>query len=133
MRVTTLTPALSLYGLTSWVKTMKAALHACKVVLGWEPPESQVSNEEADCLLAHASTADVVVEIGCYEGKTTSMLAKQCRGTIYTIDPFFRGRLGVCYGELVAKTHCRREGLRNIEFIKAFSYEVAPGFHKIID
>ncbi len=112
---------------------MRTALHALKVIVGLEGPESQVSDEELECLISYAPTAKIIVEIGCFEGRTTGMLAKRCRGVVYSIDPFFRGRLGICYSELVARTHCRRQSLRNVEFIKAFSYEVAPGFAKDID
>jgi predicted O-methyltransferase YrrM len=112
---------------------MKSAVHACKVLLRIESPESQVSDDEMACLLSYANNAEVIVEIGCYEGKTTAMLAGQTTGKVYSIDPFFKGRVGVCYGELIAKTQCRRQGLDNIEFIKAFSYEAAPGFGEPID
>jgi predicted O-methyltransferase YrrM len=112
---------------------MKSAIHACKFFLTLDPPDSQVSEGELDCLLSYARGADVVVEIGCYEGGTTAALARQTQGRVYSIDPFFKARLGVSYGELIARTHCRRQGLNNVEFIKAFSHEVVAGFSKPID
>jgi predicted O-methyltransferase YrrM len=112
---------------------MNSALHACKFLLGLDVPNSQVSERELECLLAYAREADVVVEVGCYEGKTTMDLARGARGRVYAIDPFFRGRLGICYGELIAKTHRRRRGVRNVEFIRGFSHEVAPKFSSPID
>jgi predicted O-methyltransferase YrrM len=112
---------------------MNAALHASKVLLGLEFPQSQVSDDEMTCLLSYANHADVVVEIGCYEGKTSAMLAGRTTGKVYSIDPFFKGRVGICYSELIAKVERRRQGLKNIEFIKAFSHEAAPQFTKPID
>lgn len=112
---------------------MKSAVHACKVVLGFESPESQVSERELACLLSYAMKAKVIVEIGTFEGKTTGLLAKSSAGVVYSIDPCFKGRLGLSYGELIAKTHCRKLGLNNVEFIKGYSHDVAPKFAEMID
>lgn len=112
---------------------MKTAIHACRFLLGLDLPESQVTRSELDCLLTHVTDAKVVVEIGCYEGRTTSALAMQTKGSIFAIDPFTKGRIGVRYGEIIAKTHCRRLGLENVNFLKGLSYEVAPSFNWPID
>jgi predicted O-methyltransferase YrrM len=97
-------------------------------------PHTQVTRREMACLLTHVKADDVIVEVGCYEGRTTMDLARGARaGRVYSIDPFFRGRLGICYGELIAKTYRRRQGIRNVKFIKGFSHEVAPGFVESID
>jgi predicted O-methyltransferase YrrM len=112
---------------------MNSAIHACKFFLTLDSPETQVSDVELDCLLSFASSSEVIVEIGCYEGKTTAALANQSRGRVYAIDPFFKGRLGLCYGELIARRYCRRQGLKNVEFIRALSYEAAVRFEKPID
>lgn len=98
-----------------------------------EAPHSQVTEQELRCLLSYATTAHVIVEIGCYEGSTTAALAKHTQGRVYSIDPFLGGRLKLCYGEMIAKTHCRRNGAKNVEFIKGFSHDVAPGFSETID
>jgi predicted O-methyltransferase YrrM len=112
---------------------MNAAIHALKYLLGFDDPQSQVTYSELECLLSYALQADVVVEIGCYEGRTAMELAKAARGRVYSVDPFFRGRLGICYGELIARTHRRRQGVDNVKFIKGFSHEVAPQFTYSID
>lgn len=112
---------------------MKSALHAFKFLLTLDEPDSQVTHRELRCLLDHVNGSNVVVEIGCYEGKTTAALAKQTKGTVYSIDPFFRGRLPVCYGELIAKMHCRRVSATNVRFLKGFSHDIAPQFNEPID
>lgn len=112
---------------------MKSAIHSFRSLLGFDAPHSQVTDAELRALLKYARDVDVIVEIGCYEGKTTAELAKHARGRVYSIDPFFEGRMGIAYGELVARTHCWRQGVKNVEFIKGFSYEVAPKFHFPID
>lgn len=112
---------------------MKSAIHAVKFLLGIDNPHTQVTNAELRYLLTHAKRAEVVVEIGCYEGRTTAELAKVTRGRVYSVDPFFRGRLGICYGELIAKIHCRKQDVKNVKFIRGFSHEVAPKFRDAID
>jgi predicted O-methyltransferase YrrM len=112
---------------------MRSLIHTFKYVLGLEAPFSQVTEGELNCLLNHTSGAEVIVEIGCYEGRTTAALAGCRDATVYSIDPFFKGRLGLCYGELIAKSYCRKKGLTNIRFLKAFSYDAALEFNSDID
>jgi predicted O-methyltransferase YrrM len=83
--------------------------------------------------MKHVVGAKVVVEIGCYEGKTTAALGSRTDGLVYSIDPFFKGRLGICYGEFIARSHCRRRRLSNVRFVKGFSHQAAPGFDSEID
>jgi predicted O-methyltransferase YrrM len=104
-----------------------------KFFVGLEPPHSQVTDDELKCLVSYSSQAKVVVELGCYEGKTTAALAKNCSGEVFAVDPFFKGRLGLCYGEMIARKHCQRNGLRNVRFISDFSYKAAANFDIKID
>jgi predicted O-methyltransferase YrrM len=110
---------------------MNALSHAIKFVLGLESPETQVTQREAEVLLKHLPDHGVIVELGCFEGRTTALLATNTQGIIYSIDPFFRGRLGVSYGEWIAKLHNRRAN--NVRFLKGFSFEQAPRFTESID
>src|SRR5258705_6825142 len=112
---------------------MNALVHACKVLVGAEAPDSQVTERELECLMKHSHGANVIVEIGCYEGSTTAALAANTTGRVYSIDPFFSGRLGICYGEVVAKFVRWKRRLSNVEFLKAFSHDVAPQFRQSVD
>src|SRR6266542_6755908 len=102
---------------------MQSAIHAVKFLLGVDNPQTQVTNAELEYLLSYARQANVVVEIGCYEGRTTVELAKVTRGRVYSVDPFFRGRLGICYGELIARIHCWKQDVKNVKFMRGFSHE----------
>lgn len=114
---------------------MKALAHFARFVLGVDQPDSQVTERELAILRKHAGGARTIVEIGCFEGKTTVALAQSSTKLekLYSIDPFLKGRLGLCYSELIARIHRRRNGVKNIEFIRAFSHEAAPGFSSPID
>lgn len=84
-------------------------------------------------ILRYSRDARVICEIGCYEGKTSVALALNTTGMVYSIDPFFPGRLGICYTEWVARIHRWREGVRNLVFLKGLSVEVGPTFDLPID
>jgi predicted O-methyltransferase YrrM len=111
---------------------MKTFLHACKFFIGLDAPYSQVTEEELSLLLEYSHSANIIVEIGCFEGKTTASLARNSKGMVYSIDPFFQGRLGISYGKWIAQVHFRRQHVRNIQLLKGTSDEVIHSFpHKI--
>ena len=112
---------------------MKSLLHFCKFLLHRELPQTQLTAREVELLLKYSCDVAIAVEIGCYEGSTTAALASNTKGAIFSIDPFFNGRAGVCYGEWIAKLHCQRRKLNNVHFIKGFSFEVVHKFHNEID
>jgi predicted O-methyltransferase YrrM len=112
---------------------MRSFLHFCRFLIGVDSPDSQVTASELELLCKYARNVETVCEIGCFEGSTTAALAKATAGTVYTVDAFFRGRLGICYGELIAHLHCRRRSAANVRFIRGFSEDVASSFNLPID
>lgn len=101
--------------------------------MGLDEPHTQITEAESEALARCCATANCVVEIGCFEGRTTVILARGTSGTVYSIDPFFPGSFGIRYNKLIAATHARRNKLHNIHFEQGFSYDVAPGFDQAID
>jgi len=112
---------------------MKTFLHFCAVAGGFAEPATQVTNRELAVLRRHCAGARVAVEIGCFEGRTTAFLARHVSGTVYTIDPFPPGRLGVPYGKLIASRYLARHRIANVRFIVGLSHQVAGDFHESID
>ncbi len=112
---------------------MKTFLHCCAVMLHRAVPETQVTPVEQEVLAKYCRNAKVVVEIGCYEGNTTALLAAHSAGIIYSIDPFFRGRLGLSYGKWIARAYLRQRKLANVKLVEGYSYAVAPRFAERID
>jgi predicted O-methyltransferase YrrM len=112
---------------------MRTFLHFVRFLLRIDAPETQVTCAELSLLQRFAAGKDIVVELGCFEGRTTAALADVCAGTVFTVDPFVKGRLGVCYGELISRLHWRRLGLRNIQPIKQLSHYAVKSFHNKID
>jgi len=110
---------------------MKTLLHTLKYFASLDGPDTQVSQAELDMVLRYAGGKQVIVEIGCYEGSTTKALASVTLGQVFTVDIFFPGRLGISYGELIARHYCRR--LSNVMFLKGASAAVGGAFSQLVD
>ncbi len=111
----------------------RPAFHMFKFFMGIDEPHTQVTDDELKCLLTYSRRAKVVVELGCYEGRTTVALAKSCEGEVFAVDPFLKGRLGFCYGAVIARHYCKRQRLQNVNFIENFSHDAAGDFDSPID
>lgn len=112
---------------------MNSLLHFVRFLIGVDQPASQVTESELNVLRKYALDASTVVELGCYEGKSMVAMAKNAKGTVYSVDPFFCGRLGIAYGKIIARLHAQRSGIRNFRLIEDLSWNVAPLFTMPID
>jgi predicted O-methyltransferase YrrM len=103
--------------------------HTMRHAIGVEDAHTQTSSAERERLAQHASGKRCAVEIGVFEGATTAMLARAIKpagGRLYAVDPFFRGRSGVCWSELIARAEVRRSGASEVvEFVRALSTEAS--------
>src|ERR1700733_6496462 len=107
---------------------MKSLVHCIRYALGFDPPHSQVTERKLQMLIKYSRNAQVICEIGCYEGKTSVLLAKNTEGAVFSVDPFFKGRLGISYGEFIAHLHRGRNDVENLSFLKGLSTFVASQF-----
>jgi predicted O-methyltransferase YrrM len=108
-------------------------MHLIRVVVGLDSADSQVTNCELAMLRRYSRNAQIICEIGCYEGRTSVALARNTTGKVYSIDPFFRGRMGICYTEWVARLNRLRSSAENLVYMKGLSHEVARRFDLPID
>lgn len=60
----------------------KEAVRNASNIQGW------MSIVELEWLYDRASEMESVVEIGCWKGRSTSVLAAACKGTVYAVDHF---------------------------------------------
>lgn len=109
----------------------KTLVHTIKYFLGIDDADTQTSHNEREALKALAKDKKKVLEIGVFEGHSTRLLAESMSpsGILYAIDPFFRGRLGISYGELISYSQIIKANDKNptvkVCFLKDFSYKIA--------
>jgi len=104
-------------------KTLK---HLIRYFLGLDPAHSQTTVAERETLRRHAASRSRVAEIGVFEGLTSAILARAMApdGILYAIDPFFPGRLGVCWGKFITRRETGRiRAQRKIVFVEKISSE----------
>jgi predicted O-methyltransferase YrrM len=100
--------------------------HLIRYFLGLEPASSQTTGAERAALSRHATGRRRVVEIGVYEGLTSALLlrAMAAGSVLYAIDPFFAGRLGLCWGKFIARRETARvKSTAKIIFVEKLSFD----------
>jgi predicted O-methyltransferase YrrM len=104
-----------------------AALHCFKYAIGLEPAATQTTATERDLLARYAKRASRLLEIGVYEGFTTRTIAEAMPATavLYAVDPFFKGRLGICWGELISHWEVSKIKNKAVKFVRTTSAEAA--------
>jgi predicted O-methyltransferase YrrM len=113
-----------------------AVSHYLKVLMGREEPLTQTSVDERQSLAKYATGAGLAVEIGVFEGVNTALIAGvlEKEGVLYGIDPFFKGRLGICYSKLVTKLQLKKTGTAaKVRLIEKLSFDAAGDVPENID
>lgn len=98
--------------------------HALRIA----PAETQTSPAERTLLADVARGRRRGVEIGVYEGVNTRMIAQAMapEGRLYGVDPFFTGRLGICWSEWIARREIRRtRRAAHVELVRMLSHEAS--------
>jgi predicted O-methyltransferase YrrM len=105
----------------------KSAIHYARVVAGLDEPQTQTTPAERELLASFLPGAKRIVEIGVFEGRTTRILAERADAdaVIYGIDPFFSGRLGISWGERIARSYNGRHLTSGkLQLVAKYSTEV---------
>lgn len=95
--------------------TGNALSHFIKYILNIDRAVTQTTQAERELLVKYCKGLSSAVEIGVFEGFNTVLLANaiSLQGNLYGIDPFFKGKLGICYYEIIAKTEIKKAGLES--------------------
>jgi predicted O-methyltransferase YrrM len=104
----------------------KSALHAICYLLYLDEAHSQTTEKEQVTLQKYAQSKERAVEIGVHEGVNTRLIAEVLSpsGVIYAVDPFFTGRIPVCWGKIIAQSRVRRGNVGDsVRFVRAPSWE----------
>jgi len=113
-----------------------ALSHFVKVTFGLDRPYTQTTNNERGALAKYSKHAKVAVEIGVFEGVNTVLIAKsQPRdGTLFGIDPFFKGRIGLCYYEKIARFNLKKNKVESkVRLLPMYSHEALDHVTETID
>lgn len=114
----------------------KSVIHYGRVLAGLDEPQTQTTESEREVLVSFLPGAKRIVEIGVFEGFTTRLLAERADpgAVIYGVDPFFSGRLGISWGERIARSY-NREHLTSgkVRFVAKLSTEVADDVPSPVD
>lgn len=116
--------------------TGAAASHMIRYFLGFDQAETQTTEAERNCLIEFVKDRTRVLEIGVYEGVSTRILRKHmaASGTLFAVDPFFTGRFGVSWSQLIALHEARRQNDgRKIVFIRAMSHDATQSLDGLFD
>jgi len=107
-----------------------------RVFLKLDFPTTQTTQAERDAIVKYLTDASTAIEIGVYEAVNTILIAKniQKKGIIYGIDPFFKGRLGICYYKYIAILGIMRNKIGNkITLIEKLSLDAVNDVPKKVD
>ncbi|MBI3316617.1 MAG: class I SAM-dependent methyltransferase [Candidatus Omnitrophica bacterium] len=102
------------------------AFHTLLYFLKIHEAHTQTTQKEREALSKYSSGKKKAVEIGVYEGVNTRIIAQHLdsQGVLYAVDPFFRGRIGICWNEFIARGEIRRGKVKNVvQFVHATSHE----------
>jgi len=113
-----------------------ALSHYLKVLFGIEQAVTQTSKAEQLVLQKYCKDAQTAVEIGVFEGVNTVLIAANMRadGILYGIDPFFKGRFGVCYSKLTTVRSLKASHqLYKVRLIEKLSFDAVADVPDEID
>jgi predicted O-methyltransferase YrrM len=107
-----------------------AVLHFIKCNIGLEQPNSQTTKAEQAAIAKYAKGAKKAVEIGVFEGVNTVIISK----ALFAIDPFFKGKLGICYHEKIAKHQvAKNKFTTRVQFIPKLSFDAIDDIPENVD
>ena len=101
--------------------------------LSIQPALTQTTSCESKCLTKYAKNKTCLVEIGIWHGVNTRKLREvmNTEGTIYAIDPFEPGKLGISWQKLIAHSEASKTQNGNIIWLEEFSHQAIEKFKQI--
>jgi predicted O-methyltransferase YrrM len=114
----------------------RSFLHLLRLIFKLDLPDTQTTPPERDALAKYAAGAGLAVEIGVFEGVNTVIIGKALAngGRLFGIDPFFKGRLGICYHKIIAELHLKRNGVtESVEIIEKLSFDAVGDLPATVD
>ena len=113
-----------------------ALFHCIKVFFGVETAETQTTANERKLIAQYSKGAKTAVELGVFEGVNTLIIASSLAadGYLYAVDPFMKGRLGLCYGKLICKSQLAKHRVQGkVKFLEMLSFDAVAHISEPID
>ncbi|MCB0700271.1 MAG: class I SAM-dependent methyltransferase [Chitinophagales bacterium] len=114
----------------------KNLMHLLRFIVKQDEPYTQTTASERNLISKYARGKSKAVEIGVYEGVNTITIAAAIAegGTLYGIDPFFKGKLGICWGKWVAVLSMKRAKVRDkVILVEKLSFDAINDVPSEID
>jgi predicted O-methyltransferase YrrM len=108
--------------------TGRALIHASRYWLRLDRAATQTSLAERETVARFAQGRRRALEIGVFEGATTALIAQALApdGKLFAVDPFFPGRMGICWSKFIARREVRRAGIvSKVIFVRSLSHDAA--------
>jgi predicted O-methyltransferase YrrM len=106
---------------------MRTLPHYILWSLGLTKATTQTSDAERACLARHAAGRTRLAEVGVWHGVTTCVLRKAMApdGTLFAVDPFPVGRLGVSFQQRIAHREVGRVNRGKVVWLRMTGAEAA--------
>jgi predicted O-methyltransferase YrrM len=103
------------------VERMRVMIHFARWLVGLDHPHSQTNERERASLIRHATGRRKLVEIGVWEGLTTTGLRQAMLpdAELLCVDPYPIGRLGFSTQQIIARRELSRIPNGSIRWIRA--------------
>jgi predicted O-methyltransferase YrrM len=103
------------------------AMHWMRYLCGLDEAITQTTEAERQLIAIYAKTSLSLIEIGVFEGVTTRTVADAMpeNAVLYAVDPFFKGRLGISWGKLIAHSEVSKCRSKKVVFVEALSEDAA--------
>jgi hypothetical protein len=113
----------------------RALINSIKYFMGKREAYSGVTESELAVLREYATGAKIIVELGVDEGKTSRALREVMhpRGTIWLIDPFPGGLLGISWSYQIAKAEVKKSKNGTVRIMRQMSMDAAATWKTSFD
>lgn len=113
----------------------RTLIHSIAYHIGLESAQTQTTERERETLGWLANGRRAIVELGVFEGVSARILHRSMDpdGRLWLVDPFFPGRMGICWARSIAKREVGREKRGEVAFLDQMSFEAVGGWNTMID
>ena len=109
---------------------MRVMVHFARWLVGLDRPTSQTNERERAHLVRHATGRRKLVEIGVWEGLTTTSLRRAMPpdAELLCVDPYPVGRLGFSTQQIIARREVGRISNGRVRWIRATGAEAGRNY-----